>query len=82
MGLDYLDLMIIHSPQPWDKVNQSDDRYVQGNRAAWRALEDAYKAGKLKAIGIFNFRIGDIESLLETAKTRFCFISVIRRLNW
>ena len=40
MGLDYLDLMIIHSPQPWDKVNQSDDRYVQGNRAAWRALED------------------------------------------
>lgn len=70
MGLDYLDLMIIHSPQPWDKVNQSDDRYVQGNRAAWRALEDAYKAGKLKAIGIFNFRIGDIESLLETAKIK------------
>ena len=25
MGLDYLDMMIIHSPQPWDKVNQSDD---------------------------------------------------------
>jgi diketogulonate reductase-like aldo/keto reductase len=25
MGLDYVDLMIIHSPQPWDKVNQSDD---------------------------------------------------------
>lgn len=70
MGLDYLDLMIIHSPQPWDKVNQSDDRYVQGNRAAWRALEDAYKAGKLKAIGISNFQIGDIESLLETAKIK------------
>lgn len=31
MGLDYLDMMIIHSPQPWDKVNQSDDRYVEGN---------------------------------------------------
>ncbi len=38
MGLDYLDLMIIHSPQPWDKVNQSDDRYVEGNREAWRAF--------------------------------------------
>ena len=25
MGLDYLDMMIIHSPQHWDKVNQSDD---------------------------------------------------------
>lgn len=29
MGLDYLDMMIIHSPQPWVKVNQSDDRYVR-----------------------------------------------------
>lgn len=65
MGLDYLDMMIIHSPQPWVKVNQCDDRYVEGNRAAWRALEDAYKAGKLRAIGISNFQISDIESLVE-----------------
>ena len=43
---------------------------MQGNRAAWRALEDAYKAGKLKTIGIFNFQIGDIESLVETAKIK------------
>ena len=28
MGLDYLDMMIIHSPQPWVKVNQCEDRYV------------------------------------------------------
>lgn len=70
MGLDYLDMMIIHSPQPWVEVNQSDDRYVEGNRAAWKALEDAYKAGKLKAIGVSNFQIGDIESLLETARIK------------
>ena len=70
MGLDYLDMMIIHSPQPWVKVNQSDDRYVEGNRAAWRALEEAYKEGKLKAIGISNFQIGDIESLMETAEIK------------
>ena len=70
MGLDYLDMMIIHSPQPWDKVNQSEDRYVEGNRAAWRALEDAYKAGKLRAIGISNFLQTDIESLWETAQIK------------
>lgn len=70
MGLDYPDMMIIHSPQPWVKVNQSEDRYVEGNRAAWKALEDAYKAGKLKAIGISNFLIGDIESLMETAEIK------------
>ena len=70
MGLDYLDMMIIHSPQPWDKVNQSEDRYVEGNRAAWRALEDAYKAGKLRAIGVSNFLQEDIESLWETAEIK------------
>ena len=70
MELDYLDMMIIHSPQPWIQVNQSDDRCIEGNRAAWKALEDAYKEGKLKAIGISNFQIEDIENLLETAEIK------------
>ena len=69
-GLDYFDLMIIHSPQPWKFVNQSDDRFVEGNREAWRALEDAYKAGKLRAIGVSNFLQGDIESLWEAAEIK------------
>lgn len=70
MGLDYLDMMIIHSPQPWDKVNQCDDRYVKGNRAAWKALEDAYKEGKLRAIGVSNFQISDLNSLMETCEIK------------
>lgn len=70
MGLDYLDLMIIHSPQPWVEVNQSENRYVEGNREAWRALEEAYNEGKLKAIGVSNFQIEDLESLMETAKVK------------
>ena len=70
MRLDYLDMMIIHSPQPWEKVNQSEDRYVEGNREVWKALEDAYKAGKLKAIGLSNFQTGDIESILEVCEIK------------
>ena len=70
MGLDYLDMMIIHSPQPWVEVNQSDNRYEDGNREAWRALEEAYKAGKLKAIGVSNFQISDIESLVKKAEIK------------
>ena len=70
MGLDYLDMMIIHSPQPWVMVNQSDDRCVEGNRAAWKALEEAYKDGKLKAIGVSNFQISDLESLMETCEIK------------
>lgn len=69
-GLDYLDMMIIHSPQPWRLVNQSDDRFTEGNREAWRALEDAYRAGKLRAIGVSNFLRGDIDSLWETAQIK------------
>ena len=51
MGLDYLDQMIIHSPQPWVEVNQSDDRHEAGNLEAWRALEEAQAAGKVRVIG-------------------------------
>ncbi len=65
MGLDYLDMMIIHSPQPWMEVNQSDNRYIEGNREAYRALEDAYKEGKLRAIGVSNFLQQDLDSLME-----------------
>ncbi|MDO5547187.1 MAG: aldo/keto reductase [Eubacteriales bacterium] len=63
MGLDYLDMMLIHSPQPWAEFREAD-RYVEGNREAWRALEEAYQAGKLRAIGISNFEKEDIDSLL------------------
>ena len=70
MGLDYLDMMIIHSPQPWVEVNQSENRYKEGNRQAWKALEEAYDEGKLRAIGVSNFQIEDLESLMETAKVK------------
>ena len=65
MGLEYIDLMLIHSPQPWDDFRGGD--YAEGNRAAWRALEEAVAAGKLRSIGVSNFQQADIESLLEGA---------------
>ncbi len=70
MGLDYIDMMIIHSPQPWKEVNQSDDRYFEGNLEAWRALTDAYKSGKLRAIGVSNFLKEDIGNMLENAEIK------------
>lgn len=70
MGLDYLDLMIIHSPQPWSEVNQSENRYFTENREVWRALEAAYRAGKVRAIGVSNFLQEDLESLMETAEIK------------
>lgn len=69
MGLDYLDMMIIHSPQPWAQW-RGQNRYFEENREVWRALEDAYGAGKLRAIGVSNFLCDDLESLLPHGKVR------------
>ena len=69
-GLDYLDMVIIHSPQPWAAVNQSEDRYYEGNREAWRALEDALSAGKVRAIGVSNFNEGDIDNILGVCRVK------------
>ncbi|WP_431783861.1 aldo/keto reductase [Streptomyces chumphonensis] len=65
LGLDHIDLMLIHSPQPWDDFRGGD--YAQGNREAWRALEDAHRAGKLRSIGVSNFQRHDLENILQGA---------------
>ncbi|MBY7142639.1 aldo/keto reductase [Virgibacillus sp. NKC19-3] len=64
MGLDYIDMMIIHSPQPWAEF-AGEARFFEGNREAWRALEEAYQAGKLRAIGVSNFEKEDLDNILD-----------------
>ncbi|MFJ9539176.1 aldo/keto reductase [Streptomyces sp. NPDC101225] len=65
LGLDHVDLMLIHSPQPWDDFRGGD--YAEGNREAWRALEDAHRAGKIRSIGVSNFQQHDLENILQGA---------------
>jgi len=65
LGLDYIDLMIIHSPKPWAKFLE-EEPYFEGNREAWRALEEAYKAGKIRSIGVSNFEKTDIDNILSS----------------
>lgn len=67
MGLAYLDLMIIHSPQPWAEFG-IENRYFAENKEVWRALEDAYAAGKVRAIGVSNFLQDDLENLLADSR--------------
>jgi len=70
MGLDYLDMMIIHNPQPWAEVNQSDERHFAGNLETWRALEAAMQAGKLRAIGVSSFQKPDLDNLIVNGTTK------------
>jgi morphine 6-dehydrogenase len=52
LGTDYIDLMILHQPA--------------GNiRAGYRKLEDAYRAGKLRSIGISNFNAAEVQHLID-----------------
>ncbi|MDO7907503.1 aldo/keto reductase [Paenibacillus sp. JX-17] len=69
LGLSYIDLLIIHSPQPWQEF-RTDKRYFEENKEVWRALEDAYHAGKVKAIGLSNFLQDDIENILASCEIK------------
>lgn|SRR5690625_2009514 len=62
LDIDYIDLLLIHSPQPWDDFRGGD--YAEGNRAAWRAMEEAHQEGKIRAIGVSNFQQHDLENIL------------------
>lgn len=58
LGLEYLDLYLIHWP-------------VEGKfKDAWRALETLYKDGRVKAIGVSNFHIHHLEELMQDAEIK------------
>ncbi|WP_027342312.1 aldo/keto reductase [Hamadaea tsunoensis] len=57
LGLDYVDLYLIHWPVP------KQDRYLD----AWKALQKVYADGRAKAIGVSNFRVADLDRVLAGA---------------
>lgn len=69
LGVDYIDLMIIHSPQPWNSFRDGN-HYYEGNLQAWKALVEYYKAGKIRAIGVSNFDKEDIENLTNNSDVK------------
>jgi diketogulonate reductase-like aldo/keto reductase len=66
LGLEYIDMMLIHSPQPWMEFGNEKERYFDGNKETWRALEDFYKAKKLRAIGVSNFIKEDLDNIISS----------------
>lgn len=69
LGVDYIDLMIIHSPQPWGSFRDGN-HYFEGNLQAWKALEEFYNAGKIRAIGVSNFEKEDIQNLIDNTTVK------------
>ncbi|WP_179394684.1 aldo/keto reductase [Lacticaseibacillus absianus] len=82
LGLAEIDLMLIHSPEPWADW-RNGEHYFAGNLEAWRALEDAQAAGKLRAIGVSNFEPVDLENLLTHGRVRPAVNQVLAHIgNW
>ena len=69
LGCGPADLIIIHCPQPWAEF-RGPKRYFAENKEVWRALEDAYEAGKTRAIGVSNFLIDDLQNILDGCHIR------------
>ena len=68
LKLNYLDLLLIHWPNP--KALRENDAWKTRNADVWRAMEDLYQAGKVRAIGVSNFMIHHLEPLLEVATVK------------
>lgn len=62
LGLDYLDLYLIHAPWPWDKMGKD---CTKENIESWKAMEVLYKEGKIRSIGVSNFSPKDIQAILD-----------------
>lgn len=65
LQVSYIDMLLIHSPQPWSEVNQSSNRYLKENIQVYKAMEDALQQGKVKSIGVSNFLQEDLENILQ-----------------
>jgi diketogulonate reductase-like aldo/keto reductase len=62
LGLDYLDLYLIHAPWPWTKIGSD---CTQGNIDSWKAMIELYRQGKCRSIGVSNFEVHHIESIVK-----------------
>ena len=64
LGTDYLDLYLIHWPNPI----QYRPIWREATKATWRAFEELYAQGRIRAIGVSNFMPHHIDMLMEDAK--------------
>jgi len=63
LGMDYLDLFLIHWPNP--KTFRSS--WQEANAGAWKAMEELYNKKRIRSIGISNFHPHHMDELLKTA---------------
>ena len=69
LGLDYIDLILIHCPQPW-ALFRGKKSFDKENIEVWKALEEAYKEGKVRSIGVSNFNIDELNNIINNCEIK------------
>jgi len=67
IGLEYIDLYLIHAPWPW---SQKGKDCAKENIAIWKAMEKFYESGRTKSIGISNFNVNDTNAILDNCRIK------------
>ena len=75
LGVDYVDLYLIHAPWPWDE--QGAD-YTNENIAVWHEMEKLYRSGRAKAIGVSNFNVHDLTAILDNGSV----VPAANQIRW
>lgn len=79
LGLDYVDLYLVHGPVAFKRTNDDQLFPVEDGKPAtleidhldtWKGMEDAFKAGKAKAIGLSNFNHRQIQRIYDHAEIK------------
>ena len=66
LGIEVLDLFLIHAPWPWSEMGKNCD---EGNVQAFKAMEKLYQEGRIRAIGVSNFSPKDIDNIIAHCDT-------------
>lgn len=67
LDLAYVDLYLIHAPWPWNKAGAD---YSKQNVEVWKAMEEIYRSGRARSIGVSNFSVSDLQNIFNNCKIR------------
>ncbi len=80
LNLDYIDLLLIHSPQPWNEF-RGENHYLKENMAIWKLLEEFYESDLVRAIGVSNFQKIDLDNLMDNCEIKPMINQVLAHIS-
>ncbi len=70
LRVDYIDLMLIHAPRPWDEMSECKYNYFKENLEVWKAMTECYNDGLIRAIGVSNFSVDDLKNIMDNSSIK------------